>query len=267
MIYEAFQYSFMQRALVAGIIVGILTSFFGVFVVQRRMSFLGSGLAHATLGGVALGLLLDIEPLITAIPFTLLVALAINYVKEKSHLEGDTAVGILFAVSTALGIIFLALRQEYSADAMAYLFGSILAVQAVDIWLGLLLLMVVILLLPLWARWAYSSFDRELSISDRVPSNRDDLVLSFLMALTIVLSVKILGIILLAAFLVIPAATARLLSRTFFSMTIVSIAFGITSCILGLITSYAMDLPTGATIVLVQSCFFVIFLFFRKISA
>jgi len=253
---DAFQLSFMQRALGASVLVGALASYFGVFVVQRRLSFLGVGLSHAAFGGVALGLLLQVDPLWVALPFTVIVALGINVVTRQGAITGDTAVGIFFAVAIALGVVFIALTPRYTSDAFAYLFGSILAVQSSDVWLIAGVAAVTLLCLPMWGRWAYASFDRDLARAGRVPVDRDDMVLSVLLAVTIVASVKIAGIILVAAFLVIPAATARLVTVRFRSMTIASTAIGCTTAVGGLILSFVFDVPSGATIVLLQATVF-----------
>lgn len=247
---------FMQRALIAGVLVGYLSSFFGVFVVQRGLSFLGSGLAHAAFGGVALGLLLNTEPLWVALPFTIFVAIAITWVKQRTQLGGDTAVGIFFSVSMALGVIFLFLRQEYSSDAFTYLFGSILAVRNVDIITTASLVLVSIGCWPMWKRWAYATFDSELALTDRLAVQRDDYLLNILIAITVVVAMKIIGIVLVAAFLVIPAATARLVSRTFKQMTVISTVLGSVTAVLGLIFSYVLDVPSGATIILTQALLF-----------
>ena len=147
---------FVQRALVAGVLVGFLASYYGVFVVQRHLSFLGTGLSHAAFGGVALGLLLGVEPLWIAVPFTVLVSLGINWVRGQTGLAGDTSVGIFFAISVALGVVFLSFRQQYSADAFAYLFGSILAVSRADLWVTFGVAAATLLSFPLWGRWAYA---------------------------------------------------------------------------------------------------------------
>lgn len=246
----------MQRALIGGALVGFLASYYGVFIVQRGLSFLGSGLAHAAFGGVALGLLLQTEPLWIAVPFTVIIALGIAWVRYRTELSGDTAVGIFFAVSMALGIVFLFLRREYTADAFTYLFGSILAVTQTDILFAFLMVLVTLLSWRLWKRWAYASFDRELAQTDRLPVIRDDYILSVLIAITVVVAIKIVGIVLIAAFLVIPAATARILSRTFHMMTMISVVMGILTALVGLFASYYMDIPSGATIILIQASFF-----------
>jgi zinc transport system permease protein len=253
---ELFTLPFMQRALVGGLVVGFLASYYGVFVVQRGLSFLGSGLAHAAFGGVALGLLLNTEPLWVAVPFTLLVALGIAWVHHRTRLGGDTAVGIFFAVAMALGVLFLFMRRQYTADAFTYLFGSILAVSSTDLWLTGGVVLLTLLALPLWRRWAYASFDRELAQADRLPVASDDYLLILLIAITVVVSIKVVGIVLIAAFLVVPAAAARLLARTFRHMTLLAIAIGMASAVVGLVASYFLDVPSGPTIILVQAVVF-----------
>jgi zinc transport system permease protein len=257
--------TFMQRALLAGVLVGFISSYFGVFIVQRRMSFMGSGLAHAAFGGVALALFLNTQPLWIAIPFTIIASFGITLLREKTNLGTDTSIGIIFAISVALGIIFLSLKRSYTADAFAYLFGSILAVQLTDLlFTAFLAIITIFTFLGYWSRWAYATFDNELARTDRIHVSRDDYILNTLIAIAIVVSVKLVGIILVAAFLVIPAAGARLLTITFFKMTVISIIFGIVSSILGLWLSFVLDLPSGATIILVQALLFFMSLLYSK---
>lgn len=254
--FEALEYPFMQRALMAGLMVAFLASYYGVFVVQRGLSFLGNGLAHAAFGGVALGLLLNREPLFLAVPFTIFISIAITWVRQRTTLASDTVIGIFFAVSMAAGIIFLAMQEDYTADAFSYLFGSILAITRTDLWVTGFVVLLALLVQPLWGRWAYATFDRELAMADRVPVDLDDYLLSMLLAVTIVVSVKVVGIVLISAFLVIPAAAGRLLARRFSTMTWLSILIGMTSTMAGLWGSYQLDIPSGATIVLLQASIF-----------
>jgi len=255
-LFEALSMPFLQRALVAGVLVAILAGYYGVFVVQRGLSFMGTGLAHAAFGGVALGILLGVEPLWTAAPFTIFAALGMAWVRERTEVSSDTAVGIIFAVSMALGIVFLALKGEYSSEAFGYLFGSILAVNRADIVLALAMLALSVLALPLWGRWAYATFDRELARVDRLPVARHDYLLSVFIAASVVVAVKVLGAVLIAAYLVIPAATARTVSRSFLTMTLLSVAFGVLCTLVGLVLSYVLDFPSGATIILLQAALF-----------
>lgn len=262
---EILTFPFMQRALIAGVLVGFLASYYGVFVVQRGLSFLGSGLAHAAFGGIALGLLLNSEPLWIAAPFTIIVAIGIFWVRDKTELGSDTAVGIFFAVSMALGIVFLFLKKEYTSDAFTYLFGSILAVTNSDIKITGLIVLITLFAAPLWRRWAYATFDRELAETDHLSVQKDDYLLSLLIAVTIVVAIKVVGIVLIAAFLVIPAATARILSRSFRNMTTLSIIIGVLSALIGLLISYYLDVPSGATIILFQAVLFFITMLFKSV--
>ncbi len=253
---EAVRLPFVQHALVAGILIALVAGYLGAFVVQRGMSFLGDGLAHAAFGGVALGLLLNIEPLYIAAPFTLLAALGIMWIRERTSLGSDTAIGVFFALSVALGVIFLSFRQQYTVDAFSYLFGSILFISVSDIWVAAALALLAAVSCKMWSKWAYATFDREIAQVDGISTRRDDYLLIALIAVTVVVAVKLVGIVLIASFLVIPAAAARLVSRTFSMMTVVSIASALFSATFGLAISVRLNLPSGATIILIMSALF-----------
>ncbi len=259
-------FPFAQRAVLVGLIIGILGGFYGSILVQRRMSFLGSGLAHAAFGGVALGILLNLQPIYIALPFTILVSLIITWLKNKTELASDTSIGILFAVSVALGIVFLSLKETYTKDAYAFLFGSILSVSKEDVIASLAMTIITILaFIFYWKHWAYATFDAELARSDRLKVKTHDYLLSVLISVAIVVAIKLVGIILVAAYLVIPAASARLISKRFFIMTLFSVALGILSSFSGLWASFEFDLPSGATIVLAQAAIFIFLLVFSKL--
>ena len=262
---ELLSHKFIILAFIAIILVGFSAGYFGVFVVQRKLSFLGNGLAHSAFGGVALGILLNTQPIYIAIPFTIIISILITYFKENSSLSSDTLIGVFFSLAFALGIIFLSLKDTYTTDAFAYLFGSILSINNEDIIvLALMTIITILTFFKYWARWAYSTFDNELAIADRLPVRLDNYLLSVLIALIIVLSVKIIGIVLISSYLVLPAAIARIYSRTFFQMTILSIIIGITTGIISIIISVIMDLPTSAVIIIFQSIVFIISFIIKK---
>ena len=263
---EVLALGFMQRALVAGTLTAVIAGYYGVFVVQRGMSFIGSGLAHAAFGGVALALLLGSEPLWVAVPFTVVVALLITWVRDRTTLSLDAAIGIFFATAMALGIMFISRIPTYTTDAFTYLFGSILSVTRTDLWAVLAVGVLVAATLPLWGRWAYATIDREAALADRLPVQLDDYLLSVLIAVTIVVAAKVVGIVLISAFLVIPAATARLVSRRFFQMTVISVLLGAGTAVAGLFASYYLDAPSGATIILTQTAAFLACLLGRTIA-
>jgi zinc transport system permease protein len=263
--FEAFNLGFMQRALTAGVLTALAAGYYGSFVVQRGLSFLGDGLAHAAFGGVALALLLGQEPLYVAIPFTIVVAVLITYVRDNTGLQTDTVIGVFFALSMALGILFISRIPTYTTDAFSYLFGSILAVKQADVIASVVVVALAATSSPLWSSWAYATFDRESALADRIPVKLHDYILSVLIAITIVVSAKVVGIVLTSAFLVIPAAAARIIARRFSVMTVASMIIGAFSVALGLWLSYQIDAPSGATIVLVETSLFMLALAFSRL--
>ncbi len=257
--FEALEYPFAQRALIAALAIGITSGIYGAFAVQKKMSFLGAGLSHAAFGGVALGLLLGIEPLTIALPFTIAVGIVIAYLKENSNLNVDAAIGVMFSSSVALGVVFLSMKDSYTADAYAYLFGSILSIGELDVWVGAITAIIAVTFAVFfWGAMAYEAFDRELAESDGVNAKRLNYALIFLISLSVAISIKLVGIALIAAFLVIPAAAAKMFSKTFFALTLSSVAIGAVSSVVGLFLSYDLDIPSGATIILTQTAIFLL---------
>ncbi|NRA37849.1 MAG: metal ABC transporter permease [Planctomycetes bacterium] len=245
----------VRPGLCAGVITGILSAWYGCFVIQRGLGFLSAGLAHAAFGGVALGLLLGVsQPLLIALPFVLAVALCITALRHRSGMRYDTAIGIFFSVSMAFGMIVLSYRNEFSSDAMSYLFGDLLFVQWVDVLLCGILFVLSLACLPLWSCWAYASFDFELAQSDKLAAKRHDYILIIMIAILVAAVVKIAGIILASAFFVIPPATAALLSRQFSQMTIYAVVIGALSVCCGMYLGYQLNWPSGAAIIVTQTC-------------
>jgi len=254
---ELFLYPFMQRAFVSATIIGILCAVIGVYVVLRGMTFIGAGIAHASFGGVALGMLLNINPFFTAIAFCTGTAWAIGYVSEKNKLREDAAVGIFFAASMALGVLFIGLRQTYNTDVFGYIFGNILAVTPFDIWIGLLLTVVVIaIIIFLFKEFLYITFDVEMARVAGLPVRLLNYLLLTLIAFTVVLSIKSVGIVLVSALIVTPAAAAQQMTDDFKKMMWIAIAISLFSSWTGLILSALLNLPSGATIVLTATAVF-----------
>lgn len=265
-----FSFGFMQRAVLAGLVIAVMSGIAGTFVVQRGLSFLGDGLAHASFGGIALGALVAAfsgstgilqYPLTLAVPFTILVALGIAFVRDRTKLASDTVIGVFFAVTVALAVLFVSIipPQRSSVDVFSLLFGSILAVSEVDLWviLGVFVLTVSVLCL-LWSRLAYSTFDSELAHTDGVRVRAVEYALFASTALIVVVSAQVVGVVLMAAYLVIPAAAARLVSRSLSGMTVRAVIIGLVSTVAGLLLSYWLDVPSGSVIILTQALLFVI---------
>lgn len=257
-------YPFMVRAIIAGVLVALLAGYYGPFVVQRRMAFLGSGLAHGAFGGVALGLLLGIHPLWTAIPFALALAAIAVYLRQRTALAIDTIIGILSTTAMALGIFFLSRLDAYSGEAFQYLFGSLITVSWIDIAAAATMAVITLATIPMWGRWAYATFDQDLAQADRTPAHRDEYVLTFLIAATVVVTMKLVGLVLAASFLIIPAAAARAVTTRFATMTVVSVGIAVVTMLGGIITAYYVDMPSGAAIVLFQAVTFAVFFSIRK---
>ncbi len=254
---EILAYTFMQRALVASVIIGVVCAVIGTYVVLRGLSFIGAGIAHASFGGVALGFLLGVNPFLSAIVFCLLTAWGIGWASTEGEIKEDTAIGIFFASTMALGVLFIGLMKAYNVDLFGYLFGSVLAVTEQDIWLSLIVGGVVLLaVVLLYKELKFVTFDQEMAEVVGLPATFLYFLLLSLMALTVVISIKVVGVILVSALLVIPPATAYQVSDDFGRMMFLSIAVGVGSAVIGLFLSYWLDVASGATIVLTATTLF-----------
>ena len=251
-------YGFAQRALVGGVIIAVLCSLISFFVVVRRLAFVGMGISHAAFGGVAVGLAAGIDPLLSAGGFCALVALGIGWFSRKGRMHEDTVIGILFATAMALGVVLVRLAHAYNLDLMSYLFGSILALSwgdvAVIAVLGALAGAFVTLF---FKELLFLAFDAETAAASGLPVKAVDYGLLVTVALTIVVSIKLVGIILVSALLVIPGAAGMQLSRNYRRLLAIAVLVGVASVALGLYLSFWYDLASGAAIVLVL---FVLFL-------
>lgn len=254
---EILSYTFMQRALLASVLIGTVSAVIGVYVVLRGLAFIGAGIAHASFGGVALGFLLGINPLLTAVVFCLLTAWGIAWTSQRAEVKEDTAIGVFFAATMALGILFIGLMRGYNVDLFGYLFGSVLAVTRQDLWLSLLLGAGVLLIVGLFFKeLLFITFDPEMARVSGLPAGALYVLLLSLMALTIVLSIKVVGIILVSALIVIPAAAAYQLTEDFRRMMLLAVVIGNLSAIVGLFLSYGLNTASGATMVLTATLIF-----------
>lgn len=254
---EVLGYTFMQRALLASVLIGTVSAVIGVYVVLRGLAFIGAGIAHASFGGVALGFLLGINPLVAAAVFCLLTAWGIAWTSQRAEVREDTAIGIFFAATMALGILFIGLMQGYNVDLFGYLFGSVLSVSRQDLWLSLGLGVAVLGTVGLFYKeLLFITFDPEMAAVGGLPAGRLHLLLLSLMALAIVLSIKVVGIILVSALIVIPAAAAYQLTEDFHRMMLWAVVLGNLSALGGLLLSYQLDTASGATMVLTATALF-----------
>jgi ABC-type Mn2+/Zn2+ transport system permease subunit len=254
---ELLGFAFMQRALLAGALIGAVCAIIGVYVVLKGLSFIGAGIAHASFGGVALGFILGINPILTAIAFCLATAWSIGLVARKIQVKEDTAIGIFFASTMALGILFIGVMRGYNIDLFGYLFGNILAVGEQDIWITLGLGIGVLVVVGLFFKeLMFVTFDAEMAEVTGVPAGKVFFLLISLIALTIVLSIKVVGIVLVSALIVTPAAAAYQLTEDFRRMMALAVVIGVGSAAGGLLLSYPLNTASGSTIVLLATLVF-----------
>lgn len=254
---EFLSYAFVQRALLSGVLLGTTCAVLSFFVVLRRMAFVGVGLSHAALGGVALGVVMGLPPLPAAGVFTVGVAWVIGWLGGRSELSEDTAIGVFFPTAMALGVVLMSLSPEYRQDLVGYLFGNILSVGPGEV-LPLAILSGVTLgvLAFYFKELLFLGVDPEAARATGIPVTALRFLLLTLLAVTIVASVKLVGIVLVSAFLVIPAATGQAVARSLRTMLAMAVGAAIGSVLGGLWLSWLWDLPSGATIVLVSAMIF-----------
>lgn len=248
---------FMQRAILAGLVLGVLLSYLGIFVTLRKMAFFSDGIAHAALAGAAIGLLTRFSPLLSALVFSMLLAALVYWLEKKSSLSSDAIIGIMFTSGMALGVVLISLRPGYQPELISYLFGNILAIRRVDLALIIVLSAVILAFIFTHKRkLTLLALDREMACMAGVNPDLYELLLYIMLACALVLGIRVLGIILVSAILIIPVSTARLLSRSFKSLTWLTVLIAEFTILAGLVLSYFLDLPTGAVIVLTGSALF-----------
>ena len=272
MIEALTQYEFMRNALWAGLLAAVACGIIGTYVVVKRMTFISGGISHASFGGIGLGYYLShyiswMTPVIGALIFTMASALGIGMVVNRSRVTEDTAIGIMWSLGMAIGIIFIGITPGYViSDLFGYLFGNILIVPTSDIIMMIVLDAIITgVVILLYKEFFALSFDQEFSTAAGIPTERLYLMLLGLIALTVVLLIRVVGIILVIALLTIPSATARQYTHSMKNMMWLSILIGMASVIGGLRISYELDIASGATIILFSAAIFMISTIFTRL--
>jgi len=265
---EAFlSYGFLQRALCAGIFVGLACAMLGVFLILRRDAMIGHGLAHVAFAGIAIGILLHIFPMVIALVVAVLSALGIIALKDKAGLYGDTAIAIFSSVGFALGVLVVTVSQGFNVDLFSYLFGDILTIDVTEVVLAICLAAVVVLTVIVnYQKFMYMTFDRESAKVSGVHVKRLDVLLTVLTAITVVLGMKLVGILLVSALVVIPAAAGLQLASSFKQAIGFSSLIALFSIVFGLGASFFLDFPASGSIVIISFlCFCLFFLIKRTV--
>ena len=258
-------FPFMQRAFVGGIIISFLLAYFGIFAILRRSSFFGDAIAHSSLTGVALGILMGIDPLLMSLLYAVLVSFIIPLIRSRSNLSTDSLLGIILPVSMALGVILLSVTPGYQPELMSFLFGSILGIGWKEIILtGFISLVLFFILKNNHKKLLNISFDKEYSKLLGINVNFLDALYHIALAVSIVLGIQLVGIVLVNAMLIIPAATARLFSKSLHSMFVIAPIISVITTVIGLILSYYLNLPSGPVIAVTSGIIFVTALIYNK---
>lgn len=261
---------FMQRAFIAGLILALLLGYLGLFVALRRMAFFSDGLAHASMTGIAIGVITGIVPLYTAIIFSIFFAIAIFVMEKKSQLATDTVIGILFTSGLALGVTLMHLQGGYQPELSSFLFGNILSITALDL---KIILSCAGIILSYFAfahkKMFLLALNKEFAYLSGIRTDVQQLALYIFLSVSVVLGIKVVGVVLVSALLIIPVATAKLLSHSLNTLVLLTLLISISTVFAGIGTSYYANLPTGPTIVLVGAAtFFVMFIastFIRRV--
>ncbi|WP_024954462.1 metal ABC transporter permease [Sulfurospirillum arcachonense] len=264
--FEALSYEFIQNALIAGILVSIASGIIGSLIVVNRMVFLAGGIAHTSYGGIGLAVYFGIPIFLGASLFAVFAALLIAFITLNQKHRSDTFIGLIWAVGMAIGILFVDLTPGYNVDLMSYLFGSILAVSKEDLWFMAALVLIIITVVTFWYRDILAvSYDSEYARLRGVSVKTFYTIILVLSALTVVIAIKIVGLILVIALLTIPIYIAENLSNSLYSMMILSAIISTIFTLTGLLVSYSFDITSGASIILVSALALIVFLILSKI--
>ena len=258
-IYEPFSYSFMIRSLIVAVSVGVILPLLGSYVINRNLGFMGDAMAHASLPGLAFGLLIGVSIFIAAIPAAIIIALVLGYLINRSKIGEDTAIGIIFSSLFALGFIMLSIYDHILLSVEDLLLGQILAVSRFDVWATLILSAIIIITtLILYKQFLFISFDPKGAKISGLNVRLFDNIFLVVLSLSIISSIQSVGIILVLSMLITPAAAAKLTTKTFSAAMVTGSAFGVIASLSGLYLSYYLDFPSGPSMALAATSIFII---------
>ncbi len=258
MLMDIFNYEFMQRAFLAGIIVSIMCPMIGMFIAIKRQSLMGDGLGHIAFAGVTGASLLRIYPPLGAAVLTVLAAVGIELIRRRQSQYTDMILALFFYTGLALAVIFSTISKMPSSGLLGFLFGSILTVTMKDIYLvGTIAILVAIILKCIYAKLLLTSFDEDIARVAGVNVNRVNMFFAILTALVVVMGMTVVGILLISALMIIPVATAHLWKKGFSSTMILAILYSLIAVVVGLLSAFSLDMAPGGTIVLVAVIFYV----------
>lgn len=254
-----FQYQFFQNAMVTALLTSLLAAMIGTYIVSRKIVFISGGITHASFGGIGMAYYLGLNPFLGAVVFAVTTALGIEWISTKGKVREDSAIAIVWSLGMALGLIFVFLTPGYTPNLMSFLFGSILSVGRLDIWILLFVLLITVLFFVLFFRPViYTAFDPEFARTRGLPVVLIRNVMAILIALAIVLSIRTMGIILVLSLFTIPQNTAMLISGRFKNIIFGSAVFGVSGSVIGLLVASVLDIPGSAAIIFVLTLQFLL---------
>ena len=258
-LFEILQYSFIHRALAAGCLIALCCSCLGVFLVLRRFSLIGDGLAHVSFATIALGLLLKVQPIAVSVPLVILSSFLILKLTERANIYGDAAIGLVSAFGIALGVMLASIAGGFNVDLFSYLFGNILMISRTEVLISVFLSVFVIAAISFFYYDLFAvTFDEEHAKVSGIKTGLINRVLIILTSVTVVLGIKVVGTMLVSSLIILPSVAALQVAKGFRTVIICSVVFAVLSVILGIFFSFVFNLPTGATIVLINFVFFVL---------
>lgn len=250
--FDLLQYAFFQNALLGSLLTAITCGIVGTYIVSRRLVFISGGITHASFGGLGLGFYLGMNPVLMAMLFSVLSAFGVEWVSKTQNVREDSAIAGIWSLGMALGVIFIFLTPGYAPNLSAYLFGNILTISTTDIlWIGALAVILIAVFTLFLREILYVAFDHDFAVTQHLPVKLIEYVMMFFIAVTIVLSIRLVGIMLLMSLLTLPQITVNLFTANFRKIILGSIVIGFLSCLIGLVLSYFLNVPSGAFIILV----------------
>jgi len=261
---EFLSYGFIQRAVIAGSLISVLCAVLGVVLVLRRLSMIGDGLSHVTFGGVALAMALNFYPLAVSLPIVVVSSFGILKLMEKARVFGDAAIAVVSSIGIAAGILLASMAGGFNVDLFSYLFGNILSISTLEVAAAVVISLSVLGAIFFFFDEIFSiTFDEDFARASGIPVDRINAVLMVLTAVTVVLTMKVVGIMLTSALLVLPAVTAFQNARGFRNAIIIASISSLLSLVSGIFISFALNLPAGATIVMINVFFLCCSFLFR----
>jgi len=249
---ELFHYRFFVTALLTAVLASISCGIVGTYIVSKRKVFISDGITHASFGGIGIAFYMGINPIVGAVIFAIISALGIEFISKKGDIREDSAIGMIWSLGMALGIIFIFITPNYAPNLMSFLFGNILTVTSTEVLLMFALTAIISLFFYFFYKTIlFIAFDEEYARTHRLPVQMFNYLMIALIALCIVLNIRTTGIILVLSFLTIPQSTANIFTRNFSSIIFYSICFGIAGSVMGLLLSYYFNIPSGACIIFV----------------